>query len=134
MYNSVAVAMPTPLGVTKKRILIAEDNRDLREIYSLALKGRFQVETAIDGQQALEKIEAQSPDLLILDLNMPNLSGLAVLEALHNKKSTSAMKIVVVTGNTVAANYAEIDDADMLLVKPVGIDVLSRLARRLLNE
>ena len=62
-------------------ILIAEDDAVLREVYvkKFTLSG-FQIRTAENGQKAIEEIEKESPDLVILDLNMPVIDGFGVLE------------------------------------------------------
>jgi len=65
----------------KANILVAEDDAVLRDVYvkKFSLAG-FELRTAKNGQEAVEAIEKQAPDLLILDLNMPVLDGFSVLE------------------------------------------------------
>ena len=117
---------------SRKRVLIAEDNEDISIIFSYALNQKFEVETATNGREALDKIERDSPDLLVLDINMPFVSGIDVLNSLREHQSKHSMKIIVATGNTIAATDPIMDYADMTLVKPVSPYQLARLAERLL--
>lgn len=67
------------------RILLVDDQRDIRSIVGLALGkiGGFQVKVCESGQEALENAEQFAPDLLLLDLSMPGLDGVATLKALR---------------------------------------------------
>ena len=67
----------------KPKILIVDDEEILRRIYSdrLTFEG-FDVDSAVDGEDALNKIKASSPSLILLDILMPKINGLQVLEQL----------------------------------------------------
>ena len=69
------------------RILLVDDQRDIRSIVGLALGkiGGFQVKVCESGQEALENAAQFAPDLLLLDLSMPVLDGLATLKALRER-------------------------------------------------
>jgi DNA-binding response OmpR family regulator len=69
------------------RILLVDDQRDIRSIVGLALGkiGGFQVKVCESGQEALENAEAFAPELLLLDLSMPGLDGVATLKALRSR-------------------------------------------------
>ncbi len=122
--------------MSTKRILIAEDDADLRALFAMLLQQeQYEVQDAADGLQVLARLEAQVPDLLILDINMPKFSGLEVLKRLRQKPETQTMKIIVLTANAIAAaNSPEIEYADMTLLKPVGVADLLRLVKRLLAD
>jgi DNA-binding NarL/FixJ family response regulator len=84
--------------VSPTHVVIAEDDATLRTLLrrTLDLDGRFEVVgEAADGSSALERIEAVDPDLLLLDLSMPDMDGLEVLDALGRG---SRPKVVVLTG------------------------------------
>jgi len=131
---SVTISTPATEPAPKvKRILIAEDNDNLRRIFSYALKADFDIQVAINGKFALDMIYANPPDLLVIDINMPVMSGLDVIRELKAHEVPYPMKIVVVTGNAVAANYEEVAKADLVLMKPVSIHDLNRLVKRLLT-
>ncbi len=80
----------------KANILVAEDDAVLRDVYvkKFSLAG-FELRTAKNGQEAVEAIEKQAPDLLILDLNMPVLDGFGVLEKFPRKDR--AFPVIVLT-------------------------------------
>jgi CheY-like chemotaxis protein len=120
-------------ATSRKRVLIAEDNEDIMIVFSYALTGKFEVEMATNGQEALDMIEREAPDLLVLDINMPKLSGIDVLEALQRKHLARNMKIIIATGNSIAATDPIMDYADMTLLKPVSPYQLASLAERLLS-
>ncbi len=77
-------------------ILIIEDNQDLVEMYrlKLSLEG-FQVETATDGEQGILKAVESKPDMILLDILMPNMNGFEVLKALRNNTQLSTQIIVL---------------------------------------
>ena len=73
----------------EKKILIAEDDEFLRELYADILKGEgYQVTTAIDGEDALQKLSQGGWDLVLLDIIMPKLSGLEVAKKSKRASST----------------------------------------------
>lgn len=116
----------------RKRVLIAEDNEDISIIFSYALNQNFEVLTAANGQEALDIIEQNAPDLLVLDINMPRVSGLDVIQTLQNLHPEHPMKIVVATGNSIAASHPLMEFADMTLIKPISPSQLAKLVERLL--
>lgn len=113
----------------QKSILIVEDDEDLRRLYrlALALEG-YEVECVADGMEALRRIELQRPDLVVLDLYLPGVSGFAVLEEIAAHAQTRNLPIVVVTGST-----ADVPDAPCVLRKPVAPDQLVGAVRRCLG-
>ncbi len=131
-------ALNPPNGVTadnKKKVLIAEDNRDLREIFSHTFNPRsFSVKVAVDGREALSQLEQEIPDILILDVNMPYMTGLEVLTRVRQDPRMKHMKVIVVTGNAMATHAPEAELADLFLVKPVNIVDLMTFAQRLIAK
>ena len=81
-----------------ERILVVEDNDDLRGLYKIALRSAgFQVSQASDGLTALRAIEADLPDLVVLDLGLPLISGFEVQRELLHLRSRH-VPVVVITG------------------------------------
>lgn len=108
---------------TKPRILIADDNEANVELLEAYLGG-LDIETAIavDGQDTLDKVESFKPDLILLDIMMPKLSGFEVCERLKGDAATSGIMILMVTalnelGDIERAVAAGTDD---FLSKPVN--------------
>ncbi len=122
------------LQTAGRRVLIAEDNPDLRQIFTHVFQHhRFSVEIAVDGAEALAFLAAsQPPDVLILDVNMPRLSGLEVLAYIRRTPHLKALKVIVVTGNSVAVDHPDAQHADLFLIKPININELITMASRLI--
>ncbi|MBU0767263.1 response regulator [Patescibacteria group bacterium] len=81
-------------------ILIAEDDPVLREVYSKKFKlNGFEIETVKNGEEAIASLSAKSPDILILDLNMPVLDGFAVMEKFPKGKRTFPILVLTNFGN-----------------------------------
>ena len=82
----------------KRKICIVEDDDSIREIYSIELrKNGYEVVTATNGQEGLNLISQENPDLIMLDLKMPVMSGLEVLENLKKSERLSRIPVVVLT-------------------------------------
>lgn len=78
------------------KILVVEDDTFFREFYSTKLReNNFEVDVAADGAEGLKKIAENKPDLLLLDLIMPEKDGFDVLEELSKQNLTSQMSILV---------------------------------------
>jgi DNA-binding response OmpR family regulator len=83
----------------RKKILIVEDNTELLVLTRLNLKAAgFSVVTATNGLQGIKKARSMTPDLILLDLGLPELDGFAVCEILRNDKATAATPILILTG------------------------------------
>lgn len=91
-------------------ILIIEDNQDLVEMYrlKLSLEG-FHVETATDGEQGILKAVEAKPDMILLDILMPNMNGFEVLKALRNNTQLTT-KIIVLSNLGQYENIKEAKD------------------------
>jgi CheY-like chemotaxis protein len=101
------------IHMNKDRILIVEDDEFLRKASEVGLKKRgFTVLTARDGEEALRQVRIGAPDLVLLDLLMPKLSGIQVLEALKQDKGTCDIPVVVLTNSSV--------DSDVRKAKNLG--------------
>lgn len=102
-------------------ILLADDHEDSREIFRAFLEFRgYSVIEAVDGENALEVIRQQGPDLVVLNLHMPTVGGHEVLERLRAEPETREIPCVVLTGD---ARYQEMgravaSGADLYMTKP----------------
>lgn len=79
----------------RPKVLVVDDEREVADAYALRLKGLSDVETVYNGENALEYIEAEPIDILLLDRHMPGLSGDEVLEELENRDFDG--RIIMVT-------------------------------------
>lgn len=126
---------------TVKRILIADDEPDIIEILSFNLKGEgYEVVTAKNGDEAIEKAKATKPDLIILDMMMPGKNGLEVCNVLRSQSIFAGTLIVFLTAiNDENTEIKSLENgADDYLTKPISPKVLlskvSSLLRRVKTD
>jgi CheY-like chemotaxis protein len=118
------------------KVLIADDDRTTRVVLATVLREQFSltpVETT-DGVQTLQTIQNDSPDAVLLDLGMPNMTGLEVLKALRAAPAYAELPVVVISGSRDQADVKEAIGLGVLdyLIKPLQIQTLrDRLNRSL---
>lgn len=122
----------------KVKILIADDNRDFCEILSkfLSADEKFEVVgIAKDGIEALDMISETEPDILILDIIMPHLDGLGVLESIHNLDLDKIPKIVILSavGQDQITQKAIQLGADYYVVKPFDFEVFIKRLKQIVE-
>jgi two-component system response regulator CpxR len=109
------------------RILIAEDNAEIRTLVSgILVEEGHKVGVANNGQQALDMILADAPDVLVLDIMMPQMDGYGVLKEIKSAGTREAMKILVLTAKTSETDWVRGYKlgADAYLTKPFDTDEL----------
>jgi DNA-binding response OmpR family regulator len=115
----------------RKKILIVEDNTELLELMRSNLRqAGYATMAASNGLDALKKARASSPDLILLDLVLPELDGFAVCEHLRKEPGTVATPIIMLTGLTSEmTRYAGMESgANEYVTKPANIGhLLSRI-------
>ena len=119
------------------RILIAEDNAVNRELLREILEaGDYEVIEAEDGEQALAKINAAKPDLVLLDINMPVLDGFATIRRLKQDQRFSTLPILAVTAYAMKEDRETIIAAgfDGHITKPINATALLQELQRVLSE
>jgi CheY-like chemotaxis protein len=85
---------------SQKRILVVDDEPDVRNFLAACIEDAgFQVETARDGEEALEKIAANPPDLMTLDMVMPRKSGINVIRTLRQDERHTNLPVIVITAH-----------------------------------
>jgi CheY-like chemotaxis protein len=116
---------------TQPKILVVDDDHDIREVIaeSLAQDG-YLVSTAPNGKVALEQAHARRPDLIVLDLMMPVMSGEEFLAARREDPELATTPVVVVT----AAFDSRVEGAAVLLQKPFELEALMATVARLCSE
>jgi DNA-binding response OmpR family regulator len=88
-------------------VLVADDDADIRALVAFRLeRAGYRVVTASDGEQALELVRAESPDLAVLDVMMPRLSGLEVTKRLRQQPETSGLPVILLTARVQEADVA----------------------------
>jgi two-component system, OmpR family, phosphate regulon response regulator PhoB len=117
--------MTTPLA------LVIEDDEDLAEIFSLALQSaNFETEVVRDGQLALTRLAEIAPALVMLDLNLPHLSGAEILRHIRADQRLDKTKVILATAQDRLAEELRAQ-ANLTLLKPISPEQLRLLASRL---
>ncbi|MBP1889770.1 two-component system response regulator (stage 0 sporulation protein A) [Clostridium moniliforme] len=123
---------------SKISVLIADDNKEFCSIlndYLLNQKDIVVTGIAKDGREALSLIEARNPDLVVLDIIMPHLDGLGVLEKLNNMNLEKMPRVIVLSavGQDKITQQAITLGADYYVVKPFDMDVFTKRIREMFN-
>lgn len=126
------------MGSNGKRILVAEDDRFLRRACEMSLRQMgYTVLLAKDGEEALKFIQQEPPDLVLLDLLMPKLTGLEVLRAMKSSELTRSIPVLILTNSSRAQDIEEIRElgADGYQVKAnLSLEALSSKVKKLLKD
>jgi len=119
-------------------VLLAEDSVAIRSILAFLLRGRgYVVIECADGQEALDRVRAEPPDAIILDVMMPGPTGFDVCQSLKSDPATRAIPIMILTSVTQGTGKSDdhwkaLAGADDFMTKPFkAADILQRLARLL---
>ena len=118
-------------------ILVVDDERDIVDLLAYNLKKEgFGVVKAYDGKQAMQNIKSTPPDLVILDVMMPNMNGLDVCKAIRGNPATATMPIIMLTART--SEHDQIAGleigADDYLAKPISPRVLLARVKTILRR
>lgn len=119
------------------RILVAEDERDIRELIAFTLRfAGFDVMLATNGAEAVELAEANPPDLVILDVRMPKMSGYEACRRLKENPRTSSVPVVFLSakGQDSEIQQGLASGADEYILKPFAPDELIQQVRDILNR
>jgi len=109
-------------------VLIADDDADIRLLLRLQLRALgHDVDDAAGGAEAMERIEARNPDVVLLDLRMPDVDGWEVLRRLRAAPDLATIPVVVVSAHADQADRAELRSlgATSILRKPVALERLN---------
>lgn len=114
----------------RRTVLVVEDDEDLRRLFRTALMlAGYDVVEAGDGLEALLRIDQAPPDLVVLDIVLPRLSGIAVQQEIAAQAVTREIPIVVITGSAMEADNL---DVACFLRKPVSPEQVVDVVRRCL--
>ena len=131
--SGARAAEARPTG-PRERILIVDDNADMRDYLRQLLCADWEVETVTDGQLALEAVRAAPPDLVVTDVMMPNLDGFALLREIKGDPQTATVPVLMLSAR--AGEEARLSGfgagADDYVVKPFSARELTARVRSLL--
>jgi DNA-binding response OmpR family regulator len=119
------------------RILVAEDERDIRELIAFSLRlADFEVVLTQNGEEAIERASIEKPDLILLDVRMPRMSGYETCRRLKADPATSEIPIVFLSAKGQEKEIEEGLDSGALeyIVKPFAPDELATQVRDILDR
>lgn len=120
----------------RKKLLLAEDNENNILTIKLQLKSQnYEIITAINGRQAIEKAKSEHPDIILMDIQMPGMDGLEAIERLRKDSQFDKTPIIAMTAFT---DRSDMDKslkagADDYITKPVSSDKLKKVIRKSMN-
>jgi two-component system cell cycle response regulator DivK len=116
--------------MNKPFVVIIEDDRDIAALFRhvVDMVG-YRTEIALSGKIADDRLSNSKPDIVILDLNLPGVSGEEILKRIRKDKRLEQTKIIVVTAHAYRADTLPVEP-DLVLLKPVSIEQLSVFIRR----
>lgn len=111
------------------RILIVDDNRMVLQALSDHLEAiGYETEVASNGADALEIIDAEKPDVIIMDIIMPGLSGIEVTRKIRQSPETTSIPVIAFTSQSNQGNWGDLFDD--YLVKPFGYDTVGEIIEK----
>ncbi len=111
--------------------LIVEDDPDLSNIFSEAVRAAgFETEFALNGRAALERLHTLTPNIVILDLHLPEVSGKDILEYIRSEPRLEKTIVVIATADAIMGETMR-DQADFVLIKPITFAQLRDMSARL---
>jgi len=124
--------------VQNTRVLVVDDEQDIAGLikHGLEKRGDLDVEIVLTGDAALKSVTEQTPDLIILDLNLPVLSGLEVCRILRSRPTTQQVPIIMLTARTTESDRVTGLDvgADDYITKPFSLRELAARVRAVLRR
>ena len=121
--------------MTGHRLLVADDEDNLRSMLSAALRHYgFDVDVAADGSEALGRIEAEKPDLVVLDVMMPGLDGFEVCRLMRSKGDLTPVLFLTARGDTADKVTGLKAGGDDYLEKPFSLDELTARIEAILRR
>ncbi len=111
--------------------LIVEDDRDIAALFRHVLDiAGYHTEIVLHGREAVNRLKSAQPDIVLLDLNLPGVSGEKILEGMRADLRLKDVPVVVVTAHSRVADNLPVEP-DLVLLKPVNLGQLSNLVQRL---
>jgi DNA-binding response OmpR family regulator len=117
--------------IEKPLALIIEDDIDLASIFADALQAaQFKTEIIADGLVAQNRLQVTVPQLVVLDLHLPHVSGEILLRQIRSTPALAGIKVVIASADPISADLLS-PESDLVLIKPVSFSQLRDLAQRL---
>jgi len=134
--NQLTLFWARPQEQKKQTILIVEDNNSLRLLYQAYLNKKYEIVTASNGYEALEKLDTHQVDLVLSDIKMPQMNGLSLRKKINQKNASALTPFVFLTGHDdeIIQDQAAELGIDDYLIKPVNKAQLMMVIQRILGR
>ena len=116
--------------MAKPKAFIIEDDPQLSTIFTISLEEDYEVHAIINGDEALARLGKETPHIILLDLNLPNVSGSDILSYIRAEKRLKDIPVILCTADERQADLVQ-SKADFVLLKPVSPIQLRQMASRL---
>ncbi|GCE49083.1 two-component system alkaline phosphatase synthesis response regulator PhoP [Thermosporothrix hazakensis] len=124
-------------GNAVKKVLVIDDNPTIVELikYAVSLHGSYQVSVAYDGVQGLERVYAEQPDCVIIDVKMPRMGGYQLVRCLRGDPRTADTPLIILSAMTREEDQMAglLSGADEYLTKPFKPTALNEAIERVLR-
>ena len=115
--------------------IVVDDDLPSREIYGGMLKSLgFDIEIAVDGQQAIDLLSRSQPDLILLDLLLPRVNGVQVLEYIYATPHLDTTCVIIITAHTNYRDSLPLREGDFYFTKPITPSEIREVVLRALQE
>lgn len=133
--STFAFTLPLGRPAIKPKVLVVDDDETVASAVAETIRSLgYRVEVATDGWDALTRIEEEVPDLIVLDLKMPLLSGKEVLERIRAHERTRQVRVILLTGHLEDPESLESLHPDAFLTKPFSLPILRDAIQALLQR
>jgi len=113
-------------------VLIVEDDLPLQELFQIVLKREgYMVTVASNGEKAYRSLDVIVPELIILDINLPEISGYEIIRHIRATDNLKDSKVIIASANTFVPQTEEAKLADEILIKPITASQLRDAVKRL---
>lgn len=122
--------------MTPARVLVADDDLAIRELIRIRLRQNgLEVLEAADGQEAIDRIKADRPDLIVLDLKMPRLTGYEVMEQVQADPECRRIPVIIITAHgSLPPTDNRLDNMAAYVIKPFSPKALAEMVLRVLSS
>jgi len=121
--------------MSKEKIMVVDDSpTDLKLICEPFISDGYEIVTAVDGEEAMEKVKSEKPDLMVLDVIMPKLNGFKVCREIKSTDSLKDIKVILLTSKNQESDkfWGEKQGADAYMTKPFSSEELMTTVQNLL--
>lgn len=120
--------------MSKRKVLVVDDMQVNRMLLSLELENSYEIAQAGDGRAAIESAHAESPDLILLDIQMPEMSGFEVLAELKTDATTQSIPVIFMSAHIEPEEQEKAKEmgADGFVFKPIDTQVVLEEINRIL--